>query len=103
MIARRFYVAALYGRLSASLMRAVNRINVLLQVGPDVFVVCNAGLAALFCLFFRSSMVFNLLLSRVQRGWQRGLIILLWPHIGIPASFTWRTFRFPRGWLFGAC
>ena len=41
------------------------------------------ALAALFLPLFPFSMVFNLLLSRVQRGWQRGLIILLWPHIGI--------------------
>ncbi|MCP5436831.1 MAG: hypothetical protein H6960_01600 [Chromatiaceae bacterium] len=60
------------------------------------------ALAALFLPLFPFSMVFNLLLSRVQRGWQRGLIILLWPHIGI-GLFTWRTFRFLAGWLFGAC
>lgn len=41
------------------------------------------ALAALFLPLFPFSMVFNLLLSRVRRGWQRGLVILLWPHIGI--------------------
>ena len=41
------------------------------------------ALAALFLPLFPLSMVFNLLLGRVQGGLLRSLVIMLWPQIGI--------------------
>jgi NADH:ubiquinone oxidoreductase subunit 4 (subunit M) len=40
-------------------------------------------LAGLFLPLFPLSMVFNQVLGRIRQSWQRGLLILLWPQIGV--------------------